>query len=461
MISIAHVSFGYTEAVASLHDISLQVEPGECILLCGGSGCGKTTVTKLINGLIPHFTPDCTLTGSITLDALDVPTSELYTLARRVGSVFQNPKSQFFCLDSDSELAFGLENQGTPPDEIRARLTETVRDLQLDDLLGRNIFAMSGGEKQTLAFASVYAMAPAVYVLDEPSANLDGAAIDRLHRHLAALKAAGHTILIAEHRLYFLADLIDRAVYLEGGRITHSFTGAEFRALTEAERIALGLRTLRPAAAALPPALPAAPDGLAVEGLTCAFGKGAPVFSGLSFGAKPGEVLGITGQNGVGKTTLSRCLCGLLRERAGSIRLDGRALAPRARIATAFCVMQDVNHQLFSDSVWGECTLAAPEAADEVIGAALARFDLLPLRESHPMALSGGQKQRLAVVTALLSDKRLLIFDEPTSGLDYAHMQAVADVVRGLAREGRIVLVITHDNEFLQAACDRVLRLQA
>ena len=161
----------------------------------------------------------------------------------------------------------------------------------------------------------------------------------------------------------------------------------------------------------------------------------------------------------MGKTTLSRCLCGLIREQAGQIALNGRPLNRKERQRAAFCVMQDVNHQLFSDSVWGECRMSAPDAPDSTVEGVLDSLHLLPFRERHPMSLSGGQKQRLAVATALLSEKPILIFDEPTSGLDYARMVEVSGVIRSLAQQGRIVLVVTHDQEFLQRACDRVLRL--
>lgn len=460
MISIDRVSFGYGETQETLSQVSAAIAPGECVLLCGASGCGKTTVTKLINGLIPAFTPSCRLEGRVEVDGLDPGTTPMYELARKVGSVFQNPKSQFFNLDTDSELAFGLENEGRPPEEIRKRVADTVDALHLQELQGRNIFSLSGGQKQLLAFGSVYAMGPEVFVLDEPTANLDQDAIARLHDQIACLKRQGRTVVIAEHRLYFLTDLIDRALYLRGGVVERTFTRGQFRALTDGEREALGLRALTPAGCTLPPAAPAGTkEGLSVEGLACAYRKEPAVFQGLSFSARPGEVVAVTGPNGVGKTTLSRGLCGLIREQAGQIRLDGRPLNRKARQRAAFCVMQDVNHQLFSDSVWGECRMSAPDAPDSTVEGVLDSLHLLPFRERHPMSLSGGQKQRLAVATALLSEKPILIFDEPTSGLDYARMVEVSGVIRSLARQGRIVLVVTHDQEFMQRACDRVLRL--
>ena len=460
MISVDNVSFGYGEAQETLSQVSAAIAPGECVLLCGASGCGKTTVTKLINGLIPAFTPGCRLEGRVEVDGLDPGTTPMYELARKVGSVFQNPKSQFFNLDTDSELAFGLENEGRPPEEIRKRVADTVDTLHLQELQARNIFSLSGGQKQLLAFGSVYAMGPEIFVLDEPTANLDQDAIARLHDQIAGLKRQGRTVVIAEHRLYFLTDLIDRVLYLRDGVLERTFTRKQFCALTDREREALGLRTLIPAGCTLPAAAPAgAKEGLSVEGLTCAYRKEPPVFQALSFSARPGEVVAITGPNGVGKTTLSRCLCGLIREQAGQIVLNGRPLNRKEQQKAAFCVMQDVNHQLFSDSVWGECRMSAPDVPDSSLKGVLDSLHLLPFRERHPMSLSGGQKQRLAVATALLSEKPILIFDEPTSGLDYARMVEVSGVIRSLAQQGRIVLVVTHDQEFLQRACDRVLRL--
>ena len=460
MISIDNVSFGYGEAQETLSQVSAAIAPGECVLLCGASGCGKTTVTKLINGLIPAFTPGCRLEGRVEVDGLDPGTTPMYELARKVGSVFQNPKSQFFNLDTDSELAFGLENEGRLPEEIQRRVADTVEALHLQELQRRSIFSLSGGQKQLLAFGSVYAMGTEVFVLDEPTANLDQDAITRLHDQIACLKHQGRTVVIAEHRLYFLTDLIDRALYLRDGVLERTFNREQFCGLTEQEWEELGLRTLTPAACTLPAVAPAGTkEGLSVEGLTCAYRKEPAVFQGLSFSARPGEVVAITGPNGVGKTTLSRCLCGLIREQAGQIQLDGRHLNRKGRQKAAFCVMQDVNHQLFSDSVWGECRMSAPDAPDSTVEEVLDSLHLLPFRERHPMSLSGGQKQRLAVATALLSEKPILIFDEPTSGLDYARMAEVSGVIRSLAQQGRIVLVVTHDQEFLQRACDRVLRL--
>ena len=292
MIGLEQVSFGYGEKQETLSQVSATVARGECVLLCGASGCGKTTVTKLINGLIPAFTPGCRLEGRVMVNGLAPRETPMHELARRVGSVFQNPKSQFFNLDTDSELAFGLENEGRPPEEIRRRVEQVAETLHLQDLRGKNIFSLSGGQKQLLAFGSVYAMGPELYVLDEPTANLDQEAIARLHDQISALKRQGCTIVVAEHRLYFLTDLIDRAFYLRSGVLERTFTGEQFRSLPDPEREALGLRTLTPAVCTLPSVEPAGTkEGLSIEGLACAFRKEAPVFRDLSFSARPGEVV--------------------------------------------------------------------------------------------------------------------------------------------------------------------------
>lgn len=463
MLKIENASFGYNGEKETLCDVDLTVYKGECILLCGESGCGKTTVTKLINGLIPHFTNGCSLKGHVKAAGLSVEDTELYELAKHIGSVFQNPKSQFFNLDTDSELVFGLENKGAEPKYMKERIDATAEKLQLNKLLHRSIFSLSGGEKQTLAFASVYAMDPEIYVLDEPTANLDIQSIGRLREQIKLLKDQGRTVVIAEHRLYFLFDIIDRALYFRHGRLIQSFSGEEFRKLSDSERKKMGLRTLHVSALHLPHARDEDENrGLMVEGLVCGYKKRPAVIENLTFAAIPGEVLAITGYNGTGKTTLVRCLCGLLKERSGKISLYGKTANTKARLRESFLVMQDVNHQLFYDSVWNECEQAANENVSPLqIKDILKQFDLLNLKDRHPMSLSGGQKQRLAVATALLSNKSILIFDEPTSGLDYRHMTEVSAVIRSLAQQGHIVLVVSHDREFMEKSCDRILEIKS
>lgn len=460
MIKIDNISFAYEKNQKTLQNIDMYVEKGECILLCGESGCGKTTITKLINGLIPHFTEKGIVEGDTYIEGKKVSTTKMYEIAEYVGSVFQNPKTQFFAVDADSELVFGLENAGVSPEKMKERVEKTIEALDIKGLLGRSVFSMSAGEKQSLAFASVYAMNPDIFVLDEPTANLDKKAIDILKTQLLKAKEEGKTIIIAEHRLYFLQDIVDRAIYLKNGEIVKSYTKEEFWNIAEEKRLQMGLRSLQYTPVNVPHVKEEKEKkGLVVENLTCAIEKKV-IFENLNFSVQEGEVLGVIGENGAGKTTLSRCLCGLIKEKKGKIYLNKKALGSKQRNSLSFGVLQDVNHQLFSDSVWNECELSMENVKHDIIEEVLKAFDLLEYKDKHPMALSGGQKQRLAVVTAVLSEKKILIFDEPTSGLDYKRMIEVAKIISKLKKQRKIMIIISHDFEFLEETCDKVFDMK-
>ena len=465
MITICDVSFTYSGSETDgIRRINLEISKGECVLLCGRSGCGKTTLTRLINGLIPAFYPG-RLTGSVRIENQDVAELPLYKIAQRVGSVFQNPRTQFFNVDTDSEIAFGIENEGCPQERLIQRVRQTAEELHIENLRGRNIFELSGGEKQKIAFASVYAMNPDIYVLDEPSSNLDSESIAALQSYIRNIKAQGKTVVVAEHRLYYLTGIADKIVYMEKGEIAGIFTPAEFKSLSPETRHRMGLRAadlseVRPDCA---PDAAAAQNGTAHERLelevknVSLYRKKKLILQNLSFSARAGEIIAITGANGAGKTTFVRALCGLHKETAGSFLWNGKALKPKERLKRAYMVMQDVNYQLFAESVEAECSFGLKAVKAESVEAALDALHLSALRSRHPVSLSGGQKQRVAVAAGRVSTKPLLVFDEPTSGLDYDSMAHVSALIRSLAAH-RIVFIVTHDYEFICKTCTRVLR---
>ena len=442
-----------------LSDINLEIQDGEFVLICGESGCGKTTMTKLINGLIPHFVRDVSVDGTITVCGKNVAEMPMYEIAELVGSVFQNPRTQFFYTNSNAEMAFGLENRGVEPEYIRKRIKNTINELDIEKLENRDVFSMSGGEKQLLAFASVYAMNPQIYVLDEPSANLDIAAMEKLSERMKVIKEKGHTVVVAEHRLAWIQKFADRIIYMKEGRIEQEFTSDEFKALSDLKRKQMGLRSIVPEQIQIPEITGNSEDAvLQICNLSCKRKK-QMIFQNISLSARAGDIIGITGKNGAGKSTFCNCLCGLLKPKGGEILYQGKKLSEKARAKLFGMVMQEVNHQLFSDSVKNECLLANEEASEQEIRELLEKFDLEEYAEYHPMILSGGQRQRLAICQAVMGEKKLLIFDEPTSGLDFRHMCQVEKLMKQLSEEKYIIIVVTHDYEFLNRACKRYIRI--
>lgn len=476
MIRITEASFRYEGSKKEcLKNTTLHMKRGECVLLTGTSGCGKTTITRMINGLIPSFY-EGDLKGEIVIAGKSVDQYLPEELTSIVGSVFQNPRSQFFNLDSTSEIAFGCENVGMPREQLRKQVLSAAKDLNIERLLHRNIFELSNGEKQMLAIASAYAMNPDIYIMDEPSANLDAFASMQLGRIIQQLKEQGKTIVIAEHRFHFLQGIPDRILYMEAGRIKDEWSEAEFSRMGEEQRHSRGLRAYRFQSSCdgfhkdreplkdLEPHKDLEPlkELVTVQGVSAGYGKNT-VVKEVSFHAAVGEVIGIIGKNGQGKTTLAKCLCGLLKESKGSIQLDKVKLSSRKRIGRFYMVMQDPNYQLFSDCVENELDIAmksknrlSPERRLEL----LSTMSLEAYGDRHPLSLSGGEKQRLTIASAMAEKAKVILLDEPTSGLDYENMTRVKKMLEELARKGNVIFVITHDFEFITMACDRILHVE-
>ncbi len=458
MIQIKNVSFFYAQGQKEngLQDINLNIQQGEVVLLCGESGCGKTTLTRLLNGLIPNFY-EGTLSGEILVCGQNISSLPLYETAKLVGSVFQNPRSQFFNVDTTSELAFGCENKGLPEEEIFTRIAATVSDFNLKPLMDRSIFQLSGGEKQKIACASVSTCHPDIFVLDEPSSNLDMAAVEDLRKMIVVWKQRGKTIVIAEHRLYYLRELADRIVYMKNGQIEKEFSAEDMSQMPEKKLISMGLRPLFLESLANGNiAMEIPQDTLTVSDFVFSYRGQLPAVNIDSLHIPEGGIVAVIGPNGAGKSTFARCLCGLNRRCKGTITNKGRTCKAKDRLKCCYMVMQDVNHQLFTESVLDEVLLSMEEQdavrAEEI----LAALDLLPLKELHPMSLSGGQKQRVAIASA----KEIIVFDEPTSGLDLRHMQEVSENITQLQKAGKTLFIISHDLEFIFHSCTHVLHLE-
>jgi ABC-type cobalt transport system, ATPase component len=481
-ISLKNISFSYSDSLddAILKNLNLEIRSGECVVLAGESGCGKTTISKLINGLIPHYHSG-TMDGDVLLGGKNTSDMTLAEISRVVGSVFQNPRSQFFNIDTDCELAFGCENLGMDPEEIKQRVENVVQEFHLEHLLGRSIFNLSGGEKQKIACASVSATGPEIFVLDEPSANLDLKTIADLKEIVSRWKKAGKTVVIVEHRLYYLRDVADRICYVKDGQIAYEWTLAELEAKGAAYAACLGLRCMNleqlcegMVRQAHRPCNVTTSDGINVTtgdknnviaseakqsiaksivftNLTFAYHKKHPILDIDRLELPCGQITALIGHNGAGKSTLAQVLCGLL----GSWR-QKRA----ARKRGTYLIMQDVNHQLFTESVLDEVLLGMKPQDEKLALEILEGLNLKQYAENHPMALSGGQKQRVAIGSGISSGCDVVVFDEPTSGLDYRQMLAVSATLKKLAASGKTLLVITHDPEFILNSCQSVIRME-
>lgn len=452
-ISIKNVSFSYTDCIddAVLKDVNLQIESGECVVLAGESGSGKTTISKLINGLIPLYQSG-TMAGDVLLGDKNTADMTLAEISKYVGSVFQNPRSQFFNVDTDSEIAFGCENLGVEPEEIRRRIDKTVKDFHLESLLGRNIFHLSGGEKQKIACASVNATDPDIFVLDEPSANLDLKTVDDLAEIIKLWKSRGKTVVVVEHRLHYLRDVADRIVYVKDGRVECEWTPAELEAKGPEYAASLGLRSIKlvQLGGARATASESQGESITFRNLKFSYQKKFPILDIPELSLPKGKITALLGHNGAGKSTLAQLVCGL----RGSWS-QKRA----ARKLGTYLIMQDVNHQLFTESVLDEVLLGMHPKDETAAFEILESLNLKNYAEKHPMALSGGQKQRVAIASGVSSNRNLIVFDEPTSGLDYRQMLAVSATLKALANRGKTLFVITHDPELVLNCCHHVIRM--
>ncbi len=467
MIEISNLGFSYEGGDgACLQDVSLSVKSGEVVVVTGRSGSGKTTLIRALNGLIPHYYEGY-MTGSVSVGGQTLSSLPMPAIARMVGSVFQNPRSQFFNTDTVTEIAFGLENLGMPTEEIRRRVERVVVDLDIETLMGKSVFELSGGEKQIVAIAAAYALGPDVFVMDEPSANLDFDATRRLGRLVERLKERGKTVVVSEHRVYYLKDAVDRCVYLQDGRVSHEFSRDGYLALSSGDQAALGLRSLdlslveAQVATAQPEHDSQTGAPLRVEGLRGGYRR-RETLCGVDIEVPAGRTVCLLGKNGAGKSTLASVLCGLVRERAGLVSV-GRELSFRRRAGRFFLIMQDAGSQLFSDTVAGELAMSDAKGSLTVkaTAALLEELGLGGTLSRHPLSLSGGEKQRLAIATAIVAEPDVVILDEPTSGLDFVNMQRIAQAIRRLARRGTRVLVITHDYEFICRMADDIAVLES
>jgi energy-coupling factor transport system ATP-binding protein len=461
MIALDAVSYAYPfQGREAVRDITLNVHPGEAVLLTGASGCGKSTVVRLINGLCPHFFRG-RLTGRVLVKGLDNTARRLHEISEDVGSLFQDPEHQFFATTVEDEIAFVHEWRETTPEKIRSRVDRAAEQFGLVPLLSRSLHGLSEGQKQKTALASVMSLEPHALVLDEPTANLDPESTADLAEKIKDLKRKGMAFVIVDHRLYWLENVVDRVVVMDRGRIVAT---GDFNLLSDGElRRTCGLRRTRVADGRLHLKGVDEKNGrVRVDDLRFAYRGGRELFNGASF-ALPVGVTAILGDNGVGKTTLARLLTGLSRMKSGQLSVGGKVVSPRMLLARASIVLQNTDHQLHMKTVRDEIMVSAARGKSDngrpPVDELLNRFGLAGLAGRHPQSLSGGEKQRLVIACGMVKAPDILILDEPTSGLDGKNMRLISGSIQQAADDGACVLLITHDLELIDSVCNRALRL--
>ncbi len=476
MIKLQNVCFKYGSGKKkdnNLSDISLHIKEGECLIITGESGCGKTTLTRVLNGLCPNYYEGL-ISGTYILNGETVFSSApnepvdldeeynktLDEIGIVAGNVFQDPRSQFFSINTTDEIVLAMENRNFPRERMKQRLNEINDLMSMCSLLDRNLFKLSSGEKQKVAIAAACSVEPKVIILDEPSANLDEEGTKQLKALLIKLKAKGYTIVISEHRLNYLKNVADRMVIMRSGKIEKEFSRSDYLKLSDNDMVQMGLRVLTDIPRFVPTGRKIGDTPvLIVDKIRYRRGK-KDIFNDYSAEFYRGQITAITGRNGIGKTTLCRIIAGELSQQKGCIRIFGGRIPAKKRIRDCFFVGQDADYQIFTSTVLQEVTLNTEISQEsEYVKDILEKFDLWDFRNRHPASLSGGQKQRVILAAALIRNDPVLILDEPTSGLDGRHMRIIAEYLRNASEKGTCILVITHDREFINIVADAELNV--
>lgn len=491
MIEFQNVSYAYANHEGeAIRNVSLSVRAGEVKVVTGASGCGKTTLMRLANGLCPQIYGGH-ITGTVTVAGFDVSTTPVAQLAAHVGTLFQDPEEQFFALNVGDEIAFALRSRGVAPEAVEARVLAAAKRLGITALLKQDIHALSEGQKQKVGLASLLALGPKVLIFDEPSANLDPEATAALALTIGELKREGTAILIVDHRLYWLREVADEVIVMAHGQIKCRGNWNILR--DEPLRATWGLRRADIDDPRLHlPDVPVSFGGnssdatfatakplFSANHMQFAYSSEKPIFKDISFSV-PAGITALIGNNGTGKTTLARILTGL-NKAEGDFTVCGQPVDKKLGLMPySGLVLQNADHQLQMRTVreevrsamiaglsaknhkhfWQRLTSRVHLSQRELDACEqiLEELNLLHVAERHPQSLSGGEKQRVVIACALVKDPAILILDEPTSGLDGANMACIAKLLRTEANKGRAVFLITHDLELLDI-CDRALRM--
>ncbi|MDD4238514.1 MAG: energy-coupling factor transporter ATPase [Desulfotomaculaceae bacterium] len=504
LFKVENLTYYYPETEkAALRNLNLEIEEGEFILVAGGSGSGKSSLARVLAGLIPDFYGG-KVGGKVLFNDKDIRTIDRRKLAREVGLVFQDPEKQIVQTYVEAEIAFGLENLGLCPEEMLRRIAEVISFMNLAPISEAFTANLSGGQKQKLALASVLAMQPRVLVLDEPTSQLDPVSAEEILNLAKRLnEEMGFTVIMIEQRLERCFQLADRVLLMEKGEIAYDgraqeiardvvirdmpfvppvarffagldlpsvpitvkegrkFLGPYFKEKYSTGEIQcdLGCKNLQTAN------LTEQKSVVSLQKLWFAYPGGQEVLKDVNLDIKEGEFVVILGENGAGKSTMLKHITGMLKPGRGRVQVLGKDVSRNGfkeiRRFTAY-LSQNPNDYLFQDTVEDELlfTLKNFDIKDvSVIDEILERFHLADCRKTNPRELSSGERQRVALASVLVTRPKLIILDEPTRGVDFLLKAELGEILQKETERGSTVIVVTHDVEFAAEFAVRVVMM--
>lgn len=465
IIEFKNVSYRYLESKDyAIKDVNLEIDKGEFVLITGRSGCGKSTLLKCLNGLIPHSSQG-EFKGDVIVDGLNTKEHPIRVLAQKVGLVFQNPDEQIFSTKVINEVAFGCENLCLPREEILERVNWALEMVGMKEYINANTGELSGGQKQRIAIASVLALKPKIIALDEPLSQLDPKGVKEVLDVLKSLNREGYTIVLVEHRIHEVYNIVDRIVVMDNGKIILDDEPEKVINNDLLRRLELRLPNMK-----LKPVEinPSREKVIEVRNVFFSYSKkGEYVLKDINFDAYRGEIIAIIGNNGSGKTTFLQLIAGILKPTKGDVIVLGRNTKRYDCYKLAGLVgivFQNPSLMLFCDTVFDEVTFGLKNLKikdfEKIAKKWLSIMELLEYSDHHPQTLSGGQRLRCAAASIFSMNPEIILLDEPTSGLDFMHIKKLMNVCIDLAKMGKTIIFVTHDLEVALNYSNRIVGMK-
>lgn len=472
---VKNLTFQYRRrSEPAIENLNFSVQPGQVMLIAGSSGCGKTTLMRCINGLIPH-TYSGEMSGGIHLFGKPVTRMGMADISQKVGTLLQDPERQILGSYVMNEVAFGLESLGIPREEITPRVEKALDRLGILHLRDRETFGTSGGEKQKIALAGVLAMEPKILLLDEPLASLDPASAQEALQAFRQLANEGIAVMIVEHRVEDVLSIRPEVfMYMEEGKMVYLGDTDGLMEVVDYRRIKLPAqvvleRARRDPAPIFVPVVRAEVEKESLvqfEGIHFRYHEDAPeVLKGLNFSVNKGDVIAVLGHNGSGKTTMVKHALGLLKPTEGRVLLEGqdtRKMTVAQAAHTVGYVFQSPSQMLFAPTVQEELSFGPKNLgfpADTIVQNvdwAIETVNLKSEMNMPPLALSFGQQKRISIAAILAMRSRILMMDEPTAGQDYWNYQAFMDAILQMPGFDAVIF-ITHDVDLAVIYANRIL----